>query len=235
MREHQTDLLPDGSLIDLDSYDWGDTSLRRRQKLFIVWYTTPNQKGFLNACKAALKAGYNPTTAYHVKNTLLKDDRILDIVNRFFKDNVKVTVKEAAQRYLLDKIKIAEFDPAKIYNSFEYENDDGNPITIPAKALPLEEIPEEIRKTCIKNVNVASNGVVTYELMDKAKAREDIIKLDKELNGDEKSDGFDVETTVDLIKENLATVKTTVRMNNQKVRENAQDYIENGENLPDFD
>lgn len=70
--------------------------------------------------------------------------------------------------------------------------------------------------------------------MDKAKAREDIIKLDKELNGDEKSDGFDVETTVDLIKENLATVKTTVRMNNQKVRENAQDYIENGEKFAGF-
>lgn len=85
MREHQTDLLPDGSLIDLDSYDWGDASLKRRQKLFIIWYTTPNQKGFLNACKAAQKAGYNPTTSYHIKNTLLKDDRILDIVNRFLR------------------------------------------------------------------------------------------------------------------------------------------------------
>lgn len=235
MRERQTDVLPDGSIIDLDSYDWGNVPLRRKQKLFIVWYTTPNQAGFLNSTQAAKKAGYSALTAYKAKYTLLKDEEIAGVIDKFFKDNIKVTVKEAAQKYIVEKIKIAEFDPAQLYSSAEFENDNGDSVTIPAKSRPIEKIPEDIRKTCIKNVSVSSNGAVTYELMDKAKAREDIIKLDKELSGDGKADGFDVETTVDLIKENLSAIKTTIRVNNQKVRENAENYIENGENLPDYD
>lgn len=234
------DCMPDGTPIDLDSYDWGDVHLNKKQKLLIIWYTLPNQKGYLEAAQAALKAGYALKSAYNAKYNLIKKcPKVAELIKKFTDETLKVSVQEACNQIIANKIERATYDIGDFYESKEIEitgrDGEGKTIFIPAGAKALDEIPAEKRKL-IDNVVVNNSGVVTYELPSKEKEAQSLFKLNAEMNKTAESNGdYDVETTVELIKEKLATVKTTVRLNNQKVKENAENYIENTENQPDFD
>lgn len=234
----QTDTLPDGSLLDLDSYDWANYKLTKRQKLFIVWYTTPNQAGFLNPTQAALKAGYKKNSAYNARNDLLKyEPKVREVIQKFTEDNLKTTVSDAVKKIITEKIKRATYNVGDFYESktIEIEGKEGTrQVFIPAAAKSLEEIPEENKKL-IDNVEVNNNGIVIYKLPNREREAHELLEIDAKINEEKLTGDYDVETTVDLIKENLATVKTTVRMNNQKIRESAGNYIESSENQPDYD
>lgn len=236
--ETQTDVLPDGSIIDLDSYDWGDLKLSKRQKLFVVWYTTPNQNGFKNSTTAAQKAGYTPRSSYKAKMTLLRDNpRVAEMIKKLTDEQIKASVKEAAEKIIGQKIARATYNINDFYETKSVEietNDSTRSVLLPASAKSLEDIPEE-KARLIDNIEVSNNGVVVYRLPNREKEANDILKLNAEMNQEKTTGDYDVETTVDLIKENLATVKTTVRLGNQKIRESAGNYIENNGELPDFD
>lgn len=236
--EHQTDTLPTGELIDLDSYDWGEYRLTRKQKLFVIWYTTPNQAGYLSPCKAAQKAGYKKKAAYVAKTDLIKNNpKIRDLIKKFTDDNLKVSVADACKTIIAQKIKRATYNINDFYESktIEVEGKEGpKEIFIPAAAKDLESIPEDKREL-IDNIQVNNSGIVIYQLPNKDRESKDLLELNAKMNQEKSTGDYDVETTVDLIKENLAQIKTSIRVKNQSIRENAENYIENDQNLPEFD
>ena len=235
MREKQTNTLPDGSIIDLDSYDWGDFKLNKRQKLFCIWYATPNQSGFQNPTKAAQKAGYSNGSAFRAKWNLLRDvPDIGKFIKKLTDDCIKVNLEEAAKKLMQQKIARANYNVRDFYEIKEIENPETGEIRTITAVKPINELTQE-QAQLIENVEFTNTGIPTYKLPNKEKEINEVIKLSAELNKESASDDFDIETTVDLVKENLASIKTTIRLNNQKVRENAENYIESNENQPEFD
>lgn len=226
--------LPDGSVIDLDAYDWGDAKLNKRQKLFIIWYTTPNQKAFMSPSKAARKAGYNQKTSYIAKYQLIQNrPDIQALIKKFTDTQIKVSVKEATDKFIMQKIARASYNVSDFYQTQEFTTETGTKKITSIK--PLEELTEE-QASIIDNVSVNNVGIATYQLPNRDKEINDIIKLNQTLNPEKsETDEFDVETTISLIKDNLATVKTTIKKRNQEIREAAGEYIETSENQPDFD
>ena len=66
--------LEDGSVIDLDSFDYGDVKLTQKEKLFILWYTYPASSSYHDSAKSARKAGYSQKNArmsgYNLRRTV---------------------------------------------------------------------------------------------------------------------------------------------------------------------
>lgn len=229
-----TDTLPDGSLIDLkDEKTWEGLKLNTRQKLFVIWYTTPNQDGFQRSLVAALKAGYPRKTAYQAKLKIMTAPGVQSMIEKITKQQHIISLKEAANQLTQEKIKRATYDIADFYITEEYETKAGN-VRRKATAKPIEEI-EETKRTLIESVEYSSNGEVIYKLPSKEKEINDVIKMANDLEKNTNSSEYDVETTVDMVRDNLAMVKTNIRIKNKKLKETAENYIENGENQPDFD
>lgn len=229
-----TDTLPDGSIIDLDAYDWGDLKISKRQKLLIIWYTTPNQEGYKNSTIAAQKAGYTTNTSYVAKHKLIKENpKVLELIKKFTDEQIKVSVKEAVDKLIATRITRSTYNIKDYYQNTTIETEKG-PKQI-TTIIPLEELDRE-KASIIDNVEVNNMGIATYKLPNREKEANELIKLNEQLNGaDNKNGEYDVETTVDMIKENFATVKTTIKMRNQEIREAAGEYIETNENQPDYD
>ena len=235
MPVEKTDTLPDGSLVDLNDFDFGEHRLNRRQKMFVVWYTLPNQEGFLNPTKAAQKAGYSRKSSYIAKHKLLREvPGIKETIDRILNAKLKESVKEASGKFIAQKINRANYNVKDFYENIEIEMESGETRNVTV-VKPISELPRE-KAELIDNVEINVSGQVTYKLPNREKEMQDIIKLNEVLNKeDAKNNDYDIETTVSLIKENLATVKTSVRLKNQEIRNAAGEYIETNENQPDYD
>lgn len=233
-KDTKTDTLPDGTVIDLDNYDWGDyADLKKSKKAFVIWYTLPNQPAFNNSTKAALRAGYARRSAYQIRSLIAADEKWSNCIKMFEDRIVKTSVSDAYKKAIQEKIKRATFNITDFYETKEIENEDGDKYNrLVAKSL--EDIDAE-KASVIDNVEINQSGIATFKLPNREKEINDIIKLNAEINQEKSTGDYDVETTVETIKDNLKTIKTTVRVSNQKVRENAENYIENSENQPDFD
>lgn len=234
-REKYTDTLPDGSIIDLDAYDWGEHEhLLKRQKLLIIWYTTPGQNGYKNPTVAAQKAGYSTKTSYVAKHKLIKENpTVLKLIQKFTDEQIKVSVKEAVDKLVSARINRATYNIKDFYQNQEYKTESGEVRSI-TTIIPLEDIDAE-KASIIDNIEITNTGIPTYKLPNREKEMSELIKLNEQLNGDTSKGEYDVETTVDMIRENFATVKTTIKMRNQEIREAAGEYIETNENQPDYD
>lgn len=234
-REKYTDTLPDGSIIDLDAYDWGEHEhLLKRQKLLIIWYTTPGQNGYKNPTVAAQKAGYSTKTSYVAKHKLIKENpTVLKLIQKFTDEQIKVSVKEAVDKLVSARINRATYNIKDFYQNQEYKTESGEVRSI-TTIIPLEDIDVE-KASIIDNIEITNTGIPTYKLPNREKEMSELIKLNEQLNGDTSKGEYDVETTVDMIRENFATVKTTIKMRNQEIREAAGEYIETNENQPDYD
>lgn len=235
-REKYTDTLPDGSIIDLDAYDWGEHEhLLKRQKLLIIWYTTPGQNGYKNPTVAAQKAGYSTKTSYVAKHKLIKENpTVLKLIQKFTDEQIKVSVKEAVDKLVSARINRATYNIKDFYQNKDIITESGDVRSI-TTIIPLEDIDAE-KASIIDNVEITNTGIPTYKLPNREKEMSELIKLNEQLNGDTSKGGeYDVETTVDMIRENFATVKTTIKMRNQEIREAAGEYIETNENQPDYD
>lgn len=229
----QTDTLPDGTLIDLDSYDWGENKLSKKEKLFIVWYCLPDQIGFQNPTKAAMKAGYSTVSAYQASAKIITNPKIKEIVDKFINTNIKVSIRDAANQIMAQKIARSRYDVADFYRTTEIGTENGGAIRKTA-IIPIDEIDPEKRKL-IDGVDFNNAGIPSYRLPNRERESADILKLNEQLNQQKSTGDYDVQTTVNVIKNNLETVKTTIRVTNEKIRNNAVDYMENSENQPDYD
>lgn len=233
-REKYTDTLPDGSIIDLDAYDWGDVKLLKRQKLLIIWYTTPGQNGYKNPTVAAQKAGYSTKTSYVAKHKLIREcPTVVNLIKKFTDEQIKVSVKDAVDKLISQKISRATYNIKDYYENTQIPTESGDVRNITV-IKPLEEMSEE-QASIIDNVEINNSGIPTYKLPNREKETQELFKLNEQLNGTKSNNEYDVETTLDVIKENFASVKTTIKLRNQEIREAAGEYIETNENQPDYD
>lgn len=220
-------------IIDLDSYDWGNEHLTRKEKMFIALYTTPGQKYFQDSTHAAMKAGYKTTTSYNIKYSLLSNPKITKLIDKFTQDVIKVSVQEYANKLIMQKIKRATYNIKDYYTTEEFTNKDGQTREITTMKPITELTPEQA--SVVDGISVNNIGIATVILPNREKEINEIIKLNDSLNKGGDANKFDVETTVDVVKENLATIKTTVMLRNQEIRENAGKYIETSDDLPEYD
>lgn len=233
--EGKSDVLPDGSILDINAYDWGEfKDFIPKQKAFVIWYTLPSQNGFLNYTTAARKAGYATKTAYHMHSTVMKNEKLRNCIKMFEDRILKTSVADAYRNVMQMKIKRATYNIKDFYESEEIENKDTGVKYNRIVAKSMDDI-ESDKAALIDNVDINQSGIATFKLPNREKEINDIIKLNADLNQEKSTGDYDVETTVETIKDNLQKVKTTIRVSNQKVRENAENYIENSENQPDFD
>lgn len=233
-REKYTDTLPDGSIIDLDAYDWGDVKLLKRQKLLIIWYTTPGQNGYKNPTVAAQKAGYSTKTSYVAKHKLIREcPTVVNLIKKFTDEQIKVSVKDAVDKLISQKISRATYNIKDYYENEQIQTGSGAVRSITV-IKPLEDMSEE-QASIIDNVEINNSGIPTYKLPNREKETQELFKLNEQLNGTKSNNEYDVETTLDVIKENFASVKTTIKLRNQEIREAAGEYIETNENQPDYD
>lgn len=223
----------DDIVIDLDSYDWGDVRLTKKEKLFIIHYTTPGTPYYMDGTQAAKKAGYKPQSAYQYKIDLLGNPKVKKLVDEFSDKIIKVSVQECAKRLIEQKMMRATYNVKDYLQVEEFTNRDGASREI-TTVKPINELTRE-QAAIIDNIQVNNIGICTYALPNREKEINDIIKLNDSLNKGADADKFDVETTVDVVKDNLATIKTTVMLRNQEIRESAGNYIETSDELPEYD
>ena len=188
--------LDDGSVINLDSEDWGDEPLTRREKLFIFWYTFPyldDLSCYHCASKSAVRAGYNPKHARQQGYICLR--RNAELIAKMDAKFARATLDDAASRMVARKIQRATFDIADFYETSVL--DDGR-LAIQPKML--EEIPKEKRQL-IDNVD-NKNGVFVYELPNKQKEMDSILALKNMLDGNQpQQNTVNVNVLIDAIKE----------------------------------
>lgn len=210
--------LDDGSVIDLDSYDYGEgVKLTQKEKLFIFWYTYPETTAYHDAAKAARRAGYSQKSAringYQLKN----NSKVAPIIAKFDKDIVKTGIEDAYHRIIKRKTIRAEFNGLDFYEIEDYVNEDGKRFTNVSIKKP-EELTEE-QKQCIDGVDfVGQRSIPNYKLPNRNAEENKLIELYEKMNGEDKKDGYEVETTAEIIKGNLQ-VKTKVMRKNAEIAE----------------
>ena len=210
--------LDDGSLIDLDSFDWGDVKLTQREKLFIFWFTYPNSKAHHKQTISARKAGYAIKGANQKGYELRTSPKIAEVIARIEKPLVKTRVDDAYNKIIDRKINRLNCNKVDFYKFEEVTTEDGNTYTRVELKTP-DELTEE-QKLCIDGVEYSGQrSIPNYKFVDTGKDERDIIELHRELNGEnDDKDGYEVETTAEIIKGNLQ-VKTKVMKKNAEISE----------------
>jgi phage terminase small subunit len=195
-------LMPDGSMIDLDSYDWGKDKLTDKQKLFVVWFCMPQTEYYHQAMKAARKAGYTPKTAGYLACNLRRDPRIEKLIKQFEDAIGKRNLIDAAERFLQEKIIRADFDVKDFYKTIEYTNKIGE-IKKQLILKDMEELTPE-QRLCIDGIDVkGQKGIMIYTLPDREKIRDSLIAHAKKENVENGDEEFDTETIAEIIKGNI--------------------------------
>jgi hypothetical protein len=218
-------ILPDGSMVDLESYDWGkDNKLTDKQKLFVVWFCMPRTEYYHSAMKAARKAGYTPKTANSIAFKLRRDPVIEKLIKQFDDSIGKKNIIDAAERYLQEKIIRAEYDVSDFYEFREFEDKLGQP----RKKLILKDInaltPEQ--RLCIDGIDMkGQQGIPVFILPDRMRERDSIIAFAKKETADTPDEEFDIETVAELIKGNIQ-IKTKLIKRNQSIIDKAEGFMD---------
>jgi len=209
--------LEDGSVIDLDSFDYGDVKLTQKEKLFILWYTYPASSAYHDSAKSARKAGYSQKNARMSGYNLRHNPKIAPLIAQFDKDVVKTGIEDAYHRIIQRKIARSEFQGLDFYNIENHIAENGKIHTSVTIKKP-EELTEE-QKLCIDGVEfVGQRSIPNYKLPNRTAEENKLIELYEKINGEGNKEGFEVETTAEIIKGNLQ-VKTKIVKANSEITE----------------
>ena len=205
----------DGSVIDLNSYDWGEKKLTQKEKLFIFWFTYPEGNSYHHATRAAQKAGYSQKTAYTKGYTVKNKDYIASQIKKFDNLYIKTSIEDTYNRIIQRKVIRAEFNGNDFYDIEQDVTASGKTFIKASIKLP-EQLTEE-QKLCIDGIDfVGKNSIPNYKLPNRKAEEDRIIELYEKLNGQNKdSDEYEVETTSEIIKGNLQ-VKTKIMRKNKE-------------------
>ena len=209
--------LEDGSVIDLDSFDYGDVKLTQKEKLFILWYTYPASSSYHDSAKSARKAGYSQKNARMSGYNLRHNPKIASLIAQFDKDGVKTGIEDAYHRIIQRKIARSEFQGLDFYNIENHIAGNGKIHTIVTVKQP-EELTEE-QKLCIDGIEfVGQHSIPNYKLPNRTAEENKLIELYEKINGEGNKEGYEVETTAEIIKGNLQ-VKTKIVKANSEITE----------------
>jgi len=190
--------------------DFCDVDLTPKQRDFLAYYLMPGQPCHFNAFKAAVNAGYAPSTAKGDIYRFLSRPEVQKILrmNEALEHQEK---HENAKRAKEVKTLRAFFDPIDFYvkkTETKYTRD-GEEYEVSVMALKdMEDMTEE-QRLCIDGVeSKGQSSIQTYKMPDREKALDDLIKEDKELS--KSLDDAGEEETREIIIERI-TVRETKR------------------------
>jgi len=195
--------LPDGTPLTAYSLGQGFTL---KETAFIMWYTNPGTEAFLNAGRAAVRAGYNPSNAITQGYLLKQKPRIAKKI-----DDLIIPTKEQLHRAIwriaflcMDRMSydvIDFFRPCKrIVKTRGQEREiDGYEV------IPLNEITQRNRM-CIDAVytkTICGENEFWYKLPDRDKAFEMFMKCYKRLMPVMDNEEMDWKATAAFIREDV--------------------------------
>lgn len=221
---------------DYDSFDWGGEKLSKREKDFILYYSLPGQDGFLAPIIAARKAGYKESTCKDAVTRIKKDKKIKKVIENILESYSKSSIRNAFYKAISEKIKRATYNIKDYYTDKVIFNPETGESINTIVAIPMKDIPKD-KLSVIDNVVFSSNGMISYKLPNREKEITDILKLNDLLNNDSKNDEYNVETSIELIREQMENV-SKIRIRNELIRrdiENSGSYIETDKRLPEYD
>ena len=161
--------LPDGSPLDVSAFGPGFTP---KEAAFVAWYTHPGTEAFLNAGRAAIRAGYKPDHAIAQGYLLRRKPRIIKAIEEALPPVENSLVEELWRINRLSETRMF-FDITDFYrnvpckrkiriNGAEYEYD-----SMDIEAIPLEEIPAD-KRLCIDAIELKGpQSKVFYKLPDR--------------------------------------------------------------------
>lgn len=206
--------LEDGSLINLDSYDWGEIK-SQKIKLFVFWYTYPGSNAYKNGAKAAKKAGYSEKTAFTIAYQLKNTESVAKMIKVFDDRYVKTNIEDAYHKIIKRKIVRTEFNATEFYKFDKTTTEDGVKVAHVEIKTP-DELTEE-QKLCINGIDFAGQrSIPNYKLPNRKAEEDSIIEIFNKQNRIDNKDEFDVETTVEIIKNNLR-IKTKIIKDNSEI------------------
>lgn len=206
---------------DLDSYSWKNPKLTKKEKLFIFYACT-----LFNNSEAARRAGYASSSANITGNKLtLKHKEEIEL---FKQKLTKTSIKQVAEKIMRMKEIAATYDPSEFYENKTLYTRDGDPYQLDVMK-PLEDIPEEMRRACITGITHGRDGT-NFNFVSKERAQADILAQNKELNGDQDKNEFDVSLTLEGIKQTVTANIKVANVNKDRAEKAAEiDTAENSE------
>jgi hypothetical protein len=218
-------LMPDGTMIDLNSYNWGNAKLNERQTLFVVLISMPGTEYYHCAMKAARKAGYTPKTANVNAGKLRRDPVLAKLIKQFEDTLGKIHILDAAERFIHEKIIRADYNIKDFYKTETYVNEKtGQPVTELVLKDPEELTPEQ--QLCIDSIDrKGQQGIPVYVLPDREKIRDSLIAIARKDNAEKDDEEYDIETVAEIIKGNIQ-VKTKVITRNKEIMTKAEGFVD---------
>jgi phage terminase small subunit len=217
--------MPDGSIIDLSSFDWGGEKLTEKQKLFIVWFCTPGTEYYHCGMKAARKAGYTANTAHDAAYKMRRDPKIDKLIKKFDDAIGKYNILDAAQRWIQEKIIRGDYDVKDFYDIQSWTNEKTKQSGKTPVLKDLEELTAE-QRLCIDRVDVVGQrGVMVYVFPDREKIRDSLIAYVQKKEAGQDDDGYDIETLTEIIKGDVK-VKTRIINRNKEILGKAAGFMD---------
>lgn len=206
---------------DLDSYAWKNPKLKPKEKLFVFYSCT-----LFNNSEAVRRAGYSEKNANVTGNQLKL--RLSEEIELFKKNFTKISIKQAAENIMRMKSLAATYDPSEFYEKKTLQTKDGIPYEMDVMKS-LEDIPEEMRRACLTGISQGRDGI-NFTFVSKEKAQADILAHNRELNGDQDKNEFDVQLTLEGIKETVTANIKIANVNKGRAEKAAEiDTAENSE------
>lgn len=207
-----------GNYIDLDEEFAWRRNLTDAQKLFVFHYCCQSSLR-KNAAEAARKAGYAEKTAKTKASQLVHNAEILaeirNIGAQMLKRLTKVNLESAVKDIIDRKRRRLDVNPLDYYDIRECTTEDGFAYTHAKPKLP-EDMTEDQKEHIVDVEFVGQRGLLHYRLADKVQAENELLKIWKDFAGTEDSgDGFDVESTAEIISGKVQLKTKVIRANRE--------------------
>ncbi len=220
------------------SIDWGDVK-KPLCRLFCYYYTLNNAPSFHNAAESYRKCGKKfKKSQDYAQNALSfrRNNPEIDVFIKNYEENqIKSEISTAADAVRRMKVIQATYNPKDLFESVEIDTEKGSFTTSQIKNL--EDIPDDLAVAVIENIDFKGGvGKPVFVLASKSKAQDDILKMDEKqrLADSAGSDGYNVQTTAEIIKGKM-TVQTTIIAGNQELAEQADCVTVSKAEIPEED
>jgi phage terminase small subunit len=212
--------LPDGSLIPSMGEEF-----TAKESRFIFWYTYPGSEAFLNAGRAATRAGYKGSSAVWQGYQLRHKSDVDAAIKNILTSMVSVDIEELYQQALEMLRHRAFFNLADYVKqrtlTIKVGKDDYRDIEVECFKDLSELTPEQLK--AVDGIDYRGvNGTRVLVMADRRETLRDIINIRNKINGLTDNNNFDVEATAEIIKGQLS-LKVSARKNKEELSQ-AADY-----------
>jgi len=186
-----------------------------KESRFIYWYTNPGTEAFLNAGRAAVRAGYKPANAVMQGYLLLKKPRIAEKINIVL-PSVKDELKSLIWRIVFLCRDRMFFDITDFYRPCKQTvKIKGKEIEVDSyKIIPLSEL-TYTQRMCIDGIDYKGPySIPMYKLANRNKAFDLFLKCYKLLFPEKNSEEMNWKATAEIIRERVGSPVIVPRYGN---------------------